>query len=323
MIKEFEALSIGELVVEFFRKEVDVPFDQPGDLAGPYPSGAPAIFIDTFARLGGRCGFIGTVGRDDFGQCIIKRLKGDNVDTRNIVEMEGVSTGCAFTSYFSDGGRKFIYFMGNEAPGRFGPEHIDENYIRKSRWLHISGNVLAFSESAKKAVYKAVDIAYMNDIPISFDPNLRLEIMRREEIESLLGPVLRRTTIFLPSQGEAAYITGLKNEEESICSILNGGVKIVVRKEGESGCSIFTKSEKLHVKAFDNIKVVDATGCGDSFAAAFVFGYMRGWSLKNIGLFANAVGAITAAQRGAMEGAGSFDEVERFIKQKGIDKCEG
>lgn len=318
MIKEFDVISIGELVVEFFRSEVDKPFDQFGNLLGPFPSGAPAIFIDTIAKLGGKCGFIGTIGRDDFGQCILNRLKKDNIDIRNIVEVDGVGTGCAFTAYFSDGNRKFVYFIGNEAPGMLNHEHIDEDYIKKSRWLHISGNVLAFSESAKEAVFKAIDIAYQNDIPISLDPNLRLEIMKKEEIEDLLLPVLEKATIFLPSEGEISCITGVEDDETGICGLLNKGIKVVARKEGANGCTIFTKNEKLHVDTFNDVNVVDVTGCGDSFGAAFIYGYLKGWNLRMAGIFANAVGSITATQKGAMEGIKSLDEVKRFLKERNI-----
>ena len=322
MEKEFDAISLGELVVEFFRKEMDIPFYQVGDIVGPFPSGAPAIFIDTFAKLGGKCGFIGTIGRDDFGQCIIKRLKQDGVDTRFVVELEGISTGAAFTAYFSGGKRQFVYYMINEAPGRFAPEHIDEEYIKKSRWLHISGNVLAFSTSAREAILKAVNIAYKHDVPISLDPNMRLEIMKKEEIENLLGPVLEKTTIFLPSEGEVSCITGLSNDEDGINEVLKKGVKVVARKEGADGCTIYTKGEKLHVGAFDDVTVVDPTGCGDSFAAAFVYGYLKEWDLNRIGIFANAVGSITATQKGAMEGVKSLNEVEWFLTERKM-KPEG
>ncbi len=47
-----DVISLGELLVEVMRKEVDQPLDRPADFVGPFPSGAPAIFIDAIARLG-------------------------------------------------------------------------------------------------------------------------------------------------------------------------------------------------------------------------------------------------------------------------------
>ena len=40
-----EIICLGEILVEIMRAEVGVPHSQPGIYRGPYPSGAPAIFI--------------------------------------------------------------------------------------------------------------------------------------------------------------------------------------------------------------------------------------------------------------------------------------
>jgi tagatose kinase len=315
MGKTLDAISIGELVVEFFRKHPDETLDAPGDMSGPFPSGAPAIFIDAMAKLGARTGYIGTVGRDDFGKCIINRLEKDGVDVSQIFELENATTGVAFRATFSDGSRKFLFHIGNAAPGQLSEKHVESNYILESRWLHISGNVLAFSSSARKAVIKAVDIAHSANIPISLDPNLRLEIMKKEEIFDLLGPVLEKTSVFLPSKGEIKYITGKEDEDEGAFELIKQGVGIIARKEGTCGSSIFTKEGKIHIKPF-KVDEVDATGCGDAYGGAFVYGILNGWSLEEAGELANAVGAITATKHGPMEGIESFDEVKQFINHQ-------
>lgn len=84
-----------------------------GTFKGPYPSGAPAIFIDTVARLGHSAGILGGVGKDDFGTCLLGRLKGDGVDVSHVIESDTCATGAAFVTYFADGSRKFIFHMGN------------------------------------------------------------------------------------------------------------------------------------------------------------------------------------------------------------------
>ena len=61
-----EIWTMGEMIVEIMRDRPDVSFQTPGVLLGPYPSGAPAIFIDTVARLGHSAGIIGGVGDDGF-----------------------------------------------------------------------------------------------------------------------------------------------------------------------------------------------------------------------------------------------------------------
>ncbi|RYD03561.1 hypothetical protein N752_19330 [Desulforamulus aquiferis] len=43
-------VTIGEILVEFMAKEIGQKFYESGDFVGPFPSGAPAIFIDQAAQ---------------------------------------------------------------------------------------------------------------------------------------------------------------------------------------------------------------------------------------------------------------------------------
>ena len=67
--------TMGELLVEIMRPQAGMGLREPDAFLGPYPSGAPAIFIDTVARLGHPAGMIGGVGEDDFGRCVVERLR--------------------------------------------------------------------------------------------------------------------------------------------------------------------------------------------------------------------------------------------------------
>ncbi len=77
-----KVFTIGEILVEIMASKIGQPFDQPGIWNGPYPSGAPAIFIDQVTRLGVPCGIISCVGNDGFGDINIHRLAADGVDIR-------------------------------------------------------------------------------------------------------------------------------------------------------------------------------------------------------------------------------------------------
>ena len=110
--------TMGEMIVEIMRETEDVTLKEAGRFLGPFPSGAPAIFIDTAAKMGHRAGIIGCVGDDEFGRCLTDRLTGHGVDCRYVQIDRTVSTGCAFVTYFSDGSRKFIFHLGNSAAGK-------------------------------------------------------------------------------------------------------------------------------------------------------------------------------------------------------------
>lgn len=323
-MKKYMLVSLGEAVVEIFRKEADRPMDSAADFVGPYPSGAPAITADTMARIGEPAAFVGTVGKDRFADCVRGKLEKDGVDISGLAGVDRVMTGVAFTSYFSDGSREFIYNFTTAAPAEFSEAHIDDEFIGECEWLHISANVMAFSESARAAVIKAANAAKVRGTKISVDPNIRLEIMDRERIYELMGPVLELADIVIPSEGELELIYNRKlSETEAIADLLSKNAEYVILKQGERGCTFYWKGGELSVLAYENVEVVDATGCGDSFCAGVVYGLAKGWSVEKTARFANAVGAITATKKGAMEGANSIDEVYEFIKTRlGKEKFE-
>ena len=52
-------MTMGEILVEIMATQIGQSFRQAGTLVGPYPSGAPAIYLDQVAKLGFPCGIIG------------------------------------------------------------------------------------------------------------------------------------------------------------------------------------------------------------------------------------------------------------------------
>ena len=160
--------TMGEMIVEIMRPREDMPLDAPGEFRGPYPSGAPAIFADTAAKMGKNAGIIGGVGKDDFGKCILDRLTGHGVNCEFVKQVEGCSTGVAFVTYFSNGDRKFIFHIGNTPAVR--AESPDISGIETPAFFHLMGCSLTadetFYEEIIRTLYKFLDRAAR----ISFDP---------------------------------------------------------------------------------------------------------------------------------------------------------
>src|SRR5450755_1655515 len=98
-------VTVGEILVEIMATSIGNGFRETQGLIGPYPSGAPAIFMDQAARLGARCAMIGAVGDDDFGRVNLDRLSRDGVDVSAIAVHPGIATGSAFVRYRADGAR--------------------------------------------------------------------------------------------------------------------------------------------------------------------------------------------------------------------------
>ena len=86
---DLEGPRPGEVLVEIVATTRGDGFREAVPLVGPFPSGAPAIFIDQVGKLGQAAAIISRVGRDDFGHVNLERLKRDGVDVSGI-EVEAV-----------------------------------------------------------------------------------------------------------------------------------------------------------------------------------------------------------------------------------------
>ncbi|MFX0186901.1 MAG: sugar kinase [Candidatus Hodarchaeota archaeon] len=301
-----DLISLGELLVEIMRTEVNIPHGDIGaKYKGPFPSGAPAIFINSAARMGKpfniTTGFIGVIGNDEFGAAIVNKLKRDGVDISQIRIAKDKTTGIAFNQYNSDGSRKFIFAAG--AAGETNPTDIKKEYFKNIKGLHIMGSGLSISENSREACYKAIKIAKEQnpEVIISFDPNLRPEMLNLDTIIKICEPVLETTTILLPSGKEAEMLAGVSGEIEACEELLDMGPKIIVLKQHKEGCTIFTHDNRDGIKVSGfKVNEIDPTGAGDSFGGAFVVGYLAGWDLKKAAEFANAIGALKVEFFGPM-----------------------
>lgn len=308
-----EILTIGEILAEIMRSKRGISLDKIDTFKGPFPSGAPAIFIDTAANLGHKSAIIGGVGNDEFGKLIISRLEKDSVGITGI-KISGLSTGVAFVSYFKDGNRKFIYHIRDSAASNMG--NLDEDLLKNVKVFHIMGCSLMINEKiANKIVDIAKKIKQCGGI-VSFDPNLREELMGKPYIKRALQTILDLSYIILPGLKELMLIT-LKHTKETAIKKALGKACYVVLKLGDKGCEIYSRNtiDPVIVHSLDKgIKVVDPTGAGDAFDAGFICGYLEKKNLFDCGILANACGALNTTRLGPMEGVFKRKKVDEFIK---------
>jgi sugar/nucleoside kinase (ribokinase family) len=83
---------------------------------------------------------------------------------------------------------------------------------------------------------------------------------------------------------------------------------------GERGSFVSDGRESHFVTPF-NVEAVDATGAGDAFAAGFLCGVTRGFSLQECARLGNAAGALCVTQIGTIAGVRSLAETLEFISQ--------
>lgn len=307
---------MGEMLVEIMRPEIDAPLNKPGVFKGPFPSGAPAIFIDTVARLGHKGGIVGGVGEDDFGRCLTDRLRLDGVDISQVKTDGALSTGCAFVTYYSDGSRRFIYHIGNtpaidvKVPNR--------EILKGVKYFHVMGCSLFADTNFAKKILKTAQLVKSLGGRISFDPNIRKELLRNKEAFEVAKEILNMTNVFLPGVEELLFFTGKDSVEESIgICFENQNLEMVALKNGSKGCALYTR-DRVFSNGIYKVDPVDPTGAGDCFDGAFICGLLEGKTLEETIKMASAAGALNTAAFGPMEGKISKETVKEMMDREEI-----
>ena len=305
-------IAAGEALVEIMRTELDQPLDRPGTFAGPFPSGAPAIFASAAARLGGSVGMVATIGDDAFGRCIADRLQADGLDLQALRVSPERLTGMAFVSYRSDGERAFLFHLHDAAAAAVTLEQIPAGYLEGVQHLHITGSSLSVGTSLREVCYALAHEVSQRGGTISLDPNLRPELMPVDEIRAICQPILEVTTYLLPSGAELLGLVDADTPEAGARKLIARGIKLVGLKRGAAGSTLFTQDQTLEIAPFE-VTEVDPTGAGDCYAAGLVTALLGGWDLSTAGMFANAVGALATTRLGPMEGTFGLSDVAQFM----------
>ena len=315
-----KVIAIGEILVEIMATRRGQTFREPGVLKGPYASGAPAIFVDQIAKLGLPVGIIGCVGDDDFGLMNIERLRRDGVDTTAIHVIKQATTGSAFVTYREDGERDFVFNIVNSAASHLSAAHVDTHVLGECRHLHVMGSSL-FSFRIIDATKKAIEIVKAQGGTISFDPNIRKEMLRIAEMRDALRYVLEFTDVFLPSGHEVTLLAEASDEAGAIKELNALGVKEIVIKRGAQGASYFADGERIDVDAL-SVEEVDPTGAGDCFGATFIACRLLGQPPGRALLHANAAGALAVSQIGPMEGTTDFATLAATLARHTSEQAE-
>jgi sugar/nucleoside kinase (ribokinase family) len=286
-------LAVGEALVEFRREPADGRLAEPGSWAGPFPSGAPAIFASVAARLGAPTALVGCVGDDAFGDAFRERLRRDGVSEEGIRVDAQRATATAFVSYHDDGTRSFWFSVPDSAAVELDPQQA-QRLAERADWLHVSGSTIGFGGTPARVVEEAAATVLERGGRISLDPNVRADADRptRERVARLA----RVAHVLLPSEGELAAL-GLDAEDLA----RNG--RIICETRGRAGARVFGGPVGL-----DPVPVpiaeqdeVDPTGAGDTFAAALVTALRDGVDEIAATSFACETAAQSVGVLGAME----------------------
>ena len=304
-----EVVCLGILVADILARPVD-----------RYPERGRLVLVDRMELHTGGCagntavglsrtgipaGVIGKVGNDGFGDFYMSVMAREGVDATGIVRDASVNTSSTMVLIHGDGERSFIHYIG--ANGALRAEDVSLDRLAGVKVLHVAGALLMpglDGEPSARILASAKRRGMITCLDTAWDGTGRWM--------QTLAPCLEHLDYLLPSIEEARMITRAHEPDEIAQVFLSRGVGVVALKMGEDGCYVASRSGRMHVPAF-RVDAIDATGAGDAFAAGFIAGVVKGWSLAETARFANAVGALCTLAIGTTAGIRSLDETQQFV----------
>ncbi|KAK6913556.1 Carbohydrate kinase PfkB [Dillenia turbinata] len=281
------------------------------------PGGAPANVAVGISRLGGSSAFIGKVGEDEFGYMLSDILKENNVNNEGMRFDPGARTALAFVTLRKDGEREFMFYRNPSADMLLQPSELDFDLIKRAKIFHY-GSISLITEPCKSAHIAAANAAKEAGVILSYDPNLRLPLWPSAESarEGILS-IWDLADIIKISEEEISFLTQGEDpfDDAVVRKLFHPNLKLLLVTEGPYGCRYYTKVFNGRV---DGLKVdaVDTTGAGDAFVAGIlsqlasdIAPLQNEIRLREALKFANACGALTVTERGAIPALPSREAV--------------
>lgn len=286
-----------------------------------FVGGSPANTAVGVTKHGLKAGFIGKVSDDQFGDYVIEYFNDKGIDTSNISRCHGgEKLGLTFTEMLSSSESHILMYRNEVADLKLHVDDIDEEYIRKSKSILISGTSLAQSPSREAAI-KAVLLARKTGTNIIFDIDYRsYNWQNNDEISMYYSMVAKEADIIMGSREEfdltEKLIKPRMTDLESAAYWHAHNAKIVLIKHGMKGSTAYTvNGENFSIKPFP-VKARKGFGGGDGYSAGFLFGLYSGWDIVDCLEFGSAEASMMVRSNNCSDALPDQEEVRLFIKEE-------
>ncbi|KAJ8767814.1 hypothetical protein K2173_020754 [Erythroxylum novogranatense] len=239
--------------------------------------------------------FVGQVGEDAYGNLILDALKNGGVCVDNVRNVHGVPTGHAVVMLQSDGQNSIIIVGGANMSGW--PERLSDEDLKI---VKNAGIVLLQREIPDSVNIQVAKAAKSAGVMVILDAG-GMDAPLPEEL-------LNAVDMFSPNETELGRITGMPTEgyeqiSQAALKCHKMGVKQVLVKLGSKGSALFVEGNNpINQPIIPAPRVVDTTGAGDTFTAAFAVALMEGKPIKDCMRFAAAAASLCIRVKGAIPG---------------------
>lgn len=125
--------------------------------------------------------------------------------------------------------------------------------------------------------------------------------------------ILAHTDIIKVNEHEMEVITGFTDPRAAAKCLAEWGVKEVCVTLGSEGSIILAEGKFYDIPAYEPKEIVDATGCGDTYSAGYLWCRAQGIGFEESGKFAAAMCTLKLEHSGPFDG--SIDDVRRVMAE--------
>ena len=242
----------GGVVVPFGSKIV--VDEMRSDIGGGGTNTAVAL-----ARLGLRVAWLGKMSHDKDSKIILDLMKKENVSTKLVYKDD---KGAGFSVILDAEGhdRTILAYKGSNNNLLF-----DEINLKKLRtkWLYFSSMI----DESYKTLEKLAEYAKEKGLMIAFNHSSYLVSKGKD----FLQPLISKVDMLVFNREEAEMLVGADTIGKMFKKVHALGPRLVIITDGKNGAYCYD-GKLIYRAPAHNIKIVEATGAGDAFAASFLAG---------------------------------------------------
>ncbi|WP_082676464.1 ribokinase [Shouchella shacheensis] len=268
-----------------------------------FPGGKGANQAVTVSRLGGKVTMLGKVGTDDFGKEAVATLQREEINIDHLLLDENHATGVGSVTLDENGDNRIVVVPG-------------ANYAYSTNDLRTVKSIIA--KAKVLIVQLEMDVTMIEDALVWAAEHGVSTILNPAPARELSDNILENVTFLTPNETEAELLTGVKIRclESALIAgkmLVDRGIQHVIVTLADKGALIVNRQGFKSVPGFP-VQPVDSVAAGDAFNGALATGLVRGKSLEEAVVYANAVGALTVTREGAIPSIPYHQEVEPFIR---------
>jgi sugar/nucleoside kinase (ribokinase family) len=266
------------------------------DAMGPaveISGGSAANAMVGVASFGGRAAFIGKVADDEFGRIFAHDIRAAGVAFNTPPAIGGAPTARSLILVTPDGERTMNTFLGVSPELNQG--EVDARVVRAAHIVYLEGYLFDRPE-AKEAFRQAAEIAAKAErrVALSLSDGFCVGRHRAEFLELIRSHI----DILFANEQEITALYETSSFDEAARRV-RADTALAVLTRSAKGSVIVANGSTLSIPPEPVMRVVDATGAGDLYAAGFLFGLAAGCELKIAGQLASLAAAEIISHVGA------------------------